>query len=95
MVLGFFKIAGHSMQPTILEGQKVLVSSIPYFFSKPKIDDIIAFRINSKIFVKRIYSVSDNKYHVKGDNSDDSLDSKNFGFVSKNNMLGKIIFYIS
>ena len=39
-----FTISGHSMEPTLWQGQTVLASSIPYLFSKPKIGDIVLIR---------------------------------------------------
>ena len=86
-----FKISGHSMEPLIKNGQTVLVSSIPYFFSKPKIGDIVAIRKEEKVFVKRIFKIDKEKYFVKGDNEKDSLDSRDFGWIEKKEILGKLI----
>ncbi len=67
MLLSLLRIHGHSMQPTIYNGQKVLISSLPFLFSKPKINDIVAFKLDSKIFVKRIRSVSESANVVAND----------------------------
>jgi len=87
-----FRISGHSMEPSIKNGQKVLVSSIPYFFSKPKCSDIVAFRKIEKVFVKRIIKISEGKYFLKGDNEKDSFDSREFGWIERENFIGKLIF---
>lgn len=92
MLLTLLRIHGHSMQPTIVDGQKVLASSIPYLFSKPKRDDIVAFEFENKIFVKRIHSILEDKYSLVGDNKYDSLDSKKIGAISRQNILGKIVW---
>lgn len=81
------------MKPAILEDQKILVSSIPYFFSKPKKDDIVAFKLDSKTFVKRIQSTNGNNYFLQGDNKNDSLDSRKFGVVERKDILGKVIWH--
>jgi nickel-type superoxide dismutase maturation protease len=94
LLLSRFKISGHSMEPFIKNGQTVLVSSIPYLFSKPKISDIIAFKKTGKVFIKRIAKVKENKYFLKGDNEKDSLDSREFGWIEKGDILGKFIYKI-
>jgi signal peptidase I len=47
------------MEPTLLQGTEVLVSTIPYLLSRPKIGDVIAFRnkADKKIYVKRIAEI--------------------------------------
>ena len=91
MLLSKIRIVGHSMEPTLIEGQTVLVSNIPYLFSKPKIDEIITFK-KKKIFVKRIFKINGKKYFVKGDNEKDSFDSRKLGWINKKEIVGKVIF---
>ncbi len=93
-----FKIEGHSMEPALLNGGIVFVSSIPYLFSKPKVGDIVAFKIDNKVLIKRIMKInpspsSGEKYFVKGDNKSDSLDSKSIGLINKKDILGKVWFF--
>lgn len=76
------------MEPIIFNGEHVLISSIPFLFSKPKVGNIIAFKKNKKIFVKRIAKISGEKYFVKGDNKKDSLD---IGWIERKVILGKVI----
>ena len=91
-LLSKFRISGHSMEPTIKNNQFILISKIPYFFSEPDVKEIVAFKKNQKVLVKRIIKRTGNKYFLAGDNSKDSLDSRSFGFVSKNDILGKVIY---
>lgn len=93
LLLSRFIISGHSMEPFIKNGQTVLVSSIPYFFSKPKTGDIVAFKKEQKVFIKRITKTDGERYFVSGDNKKDSLDSRRFGWVSKRDIVGKVIYY--
>ncbi len=81
------------MQPSIIDNQKVLVSSIPYLFFSPKKDDIVAFKNKDKIFIKRISKIKEDKYSLAGDNKDDSLDSRKFGEIPRDKILAKIIWY--
>lgn len=91
MILGKFRIVGHSMSPGIAEGKEVLVSSIPYLLFEPKVGDVGAFKKGNKVFIKRIKKVKKDKYCLIGDNEKDSLDSRNFGSIDKKNIIGKVI----
>ncbi|HLC88346.1 MAG TPA: S26 family signal peptidase [Patescibacteria group bacterium] len=88
-----FRVIGHSMEPLIIAGQEILVSSLPYLFFKPKVGDIIAFSLAKKdlsnFIVKRIKEVAGDKFLVQGDNKDDS---KDFGWVEKKRIVGKVIY---
>jgi signal peptidase I len=92
MLFGIFRISGHSMMPRLNPGDRVIASSLPYFFSKPRIGDVIVFRYNGKTMVKRIKKFSDKKIIVAGDNSRDSLEIKP---MTLNQILGKILFILN
>lgn len=83
------------MKPTILQGQTVLVSKIPYLFSKPKVGDIVAFKKEEKIFIKRVVKIDNEKHFVKGDNKKDSMDSRRFGWIERREIVGKVIYRLS
>lgn len=84
------------MEPALLNNSIVFVSSVPFLFLKPKIGNIVAFRQNKKIFIKRIIKINPSadgeKYFLKGDNEIDSLDSRKFGWINKKDIVGKIIW---
>ena len=80
------------MEPAIKNQQYILISKIPYFFSEPSVKEIVAFKKNQKILVKRIVRKNGDKYFLAGDNSKDSLDSRSFGSISKSDILGKVIY---
>ena len=82
------------MEPIIHQNETVLVSSILYLFSKPRIGDIVAFRNKNSVFIKRIAKIDQRKYFVKGDNSRDSLDSRKIGWISRKEIVGKVIVKI-
>jgi len=80
------------MEPTIKDGDKVLVNRLAYLFKAPKIGDIVAAKISAgKIVVKRIARVEGDTYFLSGDNHSDSFDSRKFGMIGKDKVVGKII----
>ena len=79
------------MEPTLKNGSAVLVSGIPFLFSKPSIGDIVAFKRNDKVIIKRIKKRVNDKYYLIGDNQRDSLDSKKFGWILVKDILGKVV----
>jgi nickel-type superoxide dismutase maturation protease len=93
MLLSRIKVLGHSMMPTLSPKQEVVVSSVPYIFSKPKVGDVILLKHpKQKTFlIKRITSKKGSKYMVLGDNEKDSLDSTDFGLIERKHILAKVI----
>ena len=53
-----YKVEGHSMEPALKAGDRVLVLTWAYLFSKHKKGDVIVFKdashTNDKYFIKRI-----------------------------------------
>lgn len=97
MLLSRFKVLGKSMEPLICEGQSLLVSFLPYFFRKPKAGEIIVLRSpkDKRYVVKRIQKIEKDRYFVVGDNKDKSTDSREFGLITKKDIVGKVIYYVS
>lgn len=83
-------IVGDSMSPTLLDGDKVYFELKP--LKKIRINDIVLVKhpyIKQRNLVKRIKNIySDGSVFIQGDNSFSSTDSKSFGTVNKNNILG-------
>jgi signal peptidase I len=92
LLLSKFKIIGHSMEPGFKTNEKVLVSGLVYLFNAPQINDIVAFRKKNKVFIKRIIRINNEKYFLEGDNKLDSIDSWKLGWISKKEILGKVIY---
>lgn len=81
------------MEPQFKNGDKILASFLPFIIKNPRINDIVIFKNKkNKIFIKRIKKINNNKYFVEGDNKNDSKDSRIFGKILKNQILGKFIF---
>lgn len=97
MLLSRFRVAGHSMVPSLLPGDEIIISSIPYMFSSPKPEDIVLLLEphSEKRVVKRIEKVKNDTYFVRGENPSDSQDSRTYGAVSKTRVIGKMLFKLS
>lgn len=81
------------MQPDYQKGDMVLVNKLAYVFKPPKINEAIILKNpKDKVFIiKRINKIKNNKYFVLGDNSKESTDSRSFGWISKKEIVGKVI----
>ncbi|MGE5042234.1 MAG: S26 family signal peptidase [Candidatus Levyibacteriota bacterium] len=90
MIFSFYKVSGHSMEPYLHEGDKVLTCS----FLKISEGDVIVFKKGETKFIKRVRKIESNFYSCEGDNKHDSLDSKKLGPIPKKNILGKVVLKI-
>jgi nickel-type superoxide dismutase maturation protease len=88
-----YKISGNSMSPTLSDGQVVLVNRMSYWFANPQTDDIVAARDprDGKVLIKRITKIERKRFFVQGDNKKVSTDSRVFGMIEQNDILGKVI----
>ena len=137
------KVAGTSMEPTIMEGDTVVINKLAYGiedpfnhnlrvqWAEPEPGDIIVYYMNNKLVMKRCvateympldfsknsgYSFSVGgteiplteeqyqriKYNTSvpegtvlaiGDNYEESVDSRTYGFIEVNCILGKVIWH--
>ncbi len=94
MLLQRLRIKGHSMEPNFREEETVLLSSIPYFFRKPKIGDVVVFINKNILLIKRIKNIEKGKYYLLGDNLNDSSDSRDLGWIERKDIMGIILFKI-
>ena len=94
-MLRLLKIRGDSLIPEFQEGDFVLVSKIPFLFIPPTPGDIIAFhQPGYGLLIKRIQLVTpDRNLNVIGTHNE-SIDSRVFGPVKRENILGKVIWHI-
>ena len=81
------------MEPTLKDGEVVLVNRLSYLYQSPQKGDIVACKNpnDGKILIKRIDRVEESKYFVVGDNAKDSRDSRGFGMIDKNKIIGKVM----
>lgn len=97
MILMRFRIEDRSMEPTLKSGDYIIVNKLAYVFGKPSKGDVIVFKDpkeKNKFLVKRVSKIISNKYFVVGDNKRYSQDSRHFGPINKNLIVGKLLMHI-
>jgi len=77
------------MLPTLKAGQLVLASG---WHPRLHIDDVVVVRHDNIDKIKRIRKINNNRLFVVGDNSASSLDSRSFGWLPQNTVIGKVIW---
>ncbi|OGN96519.1 MAG: hypothetical protein A2Z71_11835, partial [Chloroflexi bacterium RBG_13_50_21] len=89
------KITGDSLTPEFQPGDFVLVSKIPFLFTAPSPGDTVAFhQPGYGLLIKIIQQITpDNNLTVIGTHAE-SIDSRVFGPVKRENILGKVIWHI-
>lgn len=86
-----FKIKGYSLFPLLKEGEVVFCIKI-FPFTKIKINDIVVFKHqDNNYMIKKVKEINHKGYFVQGENPD-SIDSRNFGEIKREELLYKIIF---
>ena len=88
--INYFKIKGHSMEPTFREGDRLLINKWAYAFSKPKVGDVVIFKKlpEERYILKRIQKILHTGFFVRGDNK---TDSKSFGVITEKQIMGKVL----
>ncbi len=87
-----FRIRGYSMEPTLQQGQEVLVSA-PTPGTYPSPGQLVLVRHPAKknlTMIKRCLHIEDNLVFVVGDNPSESTDSRHFGPVQLEFILGYV-----
>lgn len=86
-----YKVTGNSMLPTLKPGDKVLAFT---WLNSYRVGDLVVFKTSRKEIIKRIELVKGQELFLKGDNEGESTDSRNFGWVDKSLISGKVIYII-
>ena len=88
-----FKVEGRSMEPTYRLGSILIIINFKFYQIIQKRDVIVLKDPrNNKLILKRINKIEDKKYFVLGDNKNESTDSRVFGYITRKNIIGKVIF---
>ena len=92
--LARYQVAGESMTPALTAGERVLVNRSAYWLRRPRAGDVVVVRDPrepARLLIKRIEGGADGEgYRLLGDNPDASTDSRSFGPVSRDQILGKV-----
>ena len=95
LFLYFFRITfvnGCSMKPTLKETDFLICNT---FDTTPEIGDIVVVKpliCTNDYIIKRVTDIKDNQIFLEGDNKEHSYDSRNFGWIDKENVLGVVLF---
>jgi signal peptidase I len=90
------KVAGDSLSPEYNDGDFVLIAKIPVFLLKIRVGDIVVFTLPYYgQLIKKIESISgdEDQIFVIGFH-ENSVDSRQFGPISKKDINGKVIWHI-
>ncbi len=85
-----FKVADESMYPALNSGDYLLVNKLARKFSA---GDIVVFKHHDKFLVKRIGKIAGDEFLVVGDNVSMSKDSRMFGLINRNSIVGKVLLH--
>jgi signal peptidase I len=95
-------VSGDSMAPTLRNGQLVLIDRA-YYQSQPVLpDEVVALRMDGEVIIKRVTWVGQWRHWrsgggsggavlVRGDAPEISWDSRSFGPVSTESIIGRVI----
>jgi signal peptidase I len=66
---GRFRIEGHSMMPTLKEGEYIIINKLAYYLDEPQRGDVIVLRFpndRERDFIKRVIGVPGDRIEVNG-----------------------------
>lgn len=99
------KISGNSMKPLILSDSIAIVDSYTFKLSPLNKSDIYLFRVEGQEVLKKIKSfpnekvehhgenifLEENQIYIIGENLSESIDSRNYGPILTNQIIGKVV----
>ena len=89
----YLRVVGNSMEGILSEGDLITYKKINPKNHDLKIGDIVVAchpKIKSKLIIKRIYKICQNKYDLRGDNFLSSTDSREWGLIELDLIVGKV-----
>jgi signal peptidase I len=106
-VFDFMTAQGNSMEPSVKNGTVLIINRLRYGlrlpwrqkylfrWSKPKVGEVVVFYTPSgELAVKRCASLTEKGgFTAEGDNAAASYDSRSYGPVPADNIIGKVLGY--
>lgn len=106
-VFSAVRVSGISMLPTLQDEQIIFVNKMAYWKNAPQNGDIVIVRepIDNIQVVKRIvgtpgtaitiedktFILKEDEYYIEGDNRDNSIDSRAYGPIRSERIIGKVV----
>lgn len=91
-----YRVDGESMAPSLVPGERVVVNKLAYRLRPPRPGDLVVVRdprAPGRLLLKRIAGeAGDGRWLVRGDNAGASTDSRHFGPVGREMIMGKVWF---
>ena len=87
------RVVGNSMEDTISEGDLIIYKKINPKDLYLNIGDIVVAlhpKVKNKLIIKRIYQIYKNKFDLRGDNLFSSTDSRDWGLIELDLIVGKV-----
>ena len=96
LIIGYrqhLRVVGNSMERTLKEGDLVTYKKLNKKNVDLEIGDIVVAshpKTKNKLIIKRIHRIYQNKFDLRGDNSDASTDSRELGLIELDLIIGKV-----
>ena len=96
LILGYrqhLRVVGNSMEGTLKEGDLISYKKLNPKNIDLEIGDIVVAshpKTKNKLIIKRIHRIYQNKFDLRGDNSFSSTDSREFGLIELDLIIGKV-----
>lgn len=83
------RVTGNSMLPALKDGKIIIVRT---GIRRYKRGDVVVITHENHEKIKRITNMKNDKIYVEGDNMPQSTDSRYFGWLGINDVIGKVIW---
>ena len=96
LIIGYrqhLRVVGNSMEKTLLEGDLIIYKKTNPKNHDLEINDLVVLyhpKIKNKLIVKRVFQIHQNKVDLRGDNSLSSTDSRTWGLIELDLIVGKV-----
>lgn len=77
------------MEPALSPNRFIVATGV---YTALETGDIVVLMHNGTEKVKRVSDIRANKLFVLGDNANESTDSRQFGWISKQQIVGKVVW---